>query len=212
MADPGPQPVQQPAPQPVDDSAPVPMDAVPAHTPEHAAPVPIDAQAASAPVAVTESAPTQSEEDALARSLWVLGVDFLIDMSSGRFGLRLRADIPLYRGGHWVPFLGFGAGVLPPSFVTGSINTAWVIPLEATVGLRIPLVAPSPRVHLIPRAGVVAHPMFDARGVDFGFKVQLGVGGRINFGGSFGVNLGVDLLIPVIRPGFVWLTTVGISV
>ena len=212
VPDPGPQPVQQSAPAPIDDSAPVPMDAVPSHTPAHAAPVPIDAPTSTAPSAVAQQTAQEKEAEALSRSLWVLGVDFLIDMSSGRFGLRLRTDIPLYRGGHWVPFLGFGAGVLPPSFIAGTINTAWVIPLEATVGLRIPLIAPEPRVHLIPRAGINAHPMFAPNGVDFGFKVLLGLGARLNFGSAFGLNLGFDALIPVIRPGFVFLTSVGISV
>jgi hypothetical protein len=164
------------------------------------------------PVAISQTADDKREEN-LKRSLWVLGVDFLIDMSSGRFGLRTRIDIPLYHG-HWAPQLGFGLGILPPSFTGTYLNQGWVLPFEATLGMRIPLVGDEPRFHIIPRAGVVGLMNFGVVGADptFGMKVDLGLGGRVNFGGSFGVNLGFDWLIPAVGPGFVFLTTVGISV
>jgi hypothetical protein len=208
-----PAPAPAPAPAPVaSDAAPVPMDQAP--VPMDQAPVAIDAATASAPPPSSEGiyirkTQAEKEEEALQRSLWVLGIDFLIDMSAGRFGLRIRTDIPLYHG-HWVPQLGFGASVLPPSFMAGTNNTAWAIPFEATLGMRIPLITPSPVVHLVPRAGAVWTLLID-RNVGFAFKILLGLGARLNFGSSFGINLGFDALIPAIGPGFVWLTTVGFS-
>jgi hypothetical protein len=219
-APPPPEPVaQQPAPAPVPGPAPVPDNGAPqpmegAPVPMDAAPVPMDSTAtvtrssSGAPELITRSEAERAEES-LKRSLWVLGVDFLIDMSTGRFGLRLRVDIPLYHG-HWVPQLGFGAGVLPPSFIAGTNNTAWAIPLEATLGMRIPILPSDPRIHLVPRAGVVG-AILAARRVDFALKVDLGLGVRLNFGSAFGINLGFDALIPAVGPGFVWLTTVGFS-
>lgn len=211
---PEPAPVATPEPAPVATPEPVPVPADAAPVPMDAAPVPIDGStpsytAPSTQVAVQQTRAEQ-EEAALKRSLWALGVDFLMDMSSGRFGLRLRTDIPLVRG-HWVPFLGFGVGILPPSFTLATNNATWAIPLEATVGMRIPLLTPEPRFHIIPRAGATGFLLTSPR-PQFGLKVLLGVGGRVNFGSSFGVNLGVDLLIPAVGTGFVWLTTLGISV
>jgi hypothetical protein len=211
--EPAPEPMATPAPAPAPDPAPAPAEGAP--VPMDAAPVPFDgsaptyAQTAATPVTL-ETTQAEKEQENLKRSLWVLGLDFLIDMSSGRFGLRLRTDIPLYRG-HWAPQLGFGVGILPPSFIAGSDNTAWAFPLEATVGMRIPLVGNEPRVHLIPRAGVAGHLLVADRGVGFGLKVLIGLSGRVNFGSAFGVNLGFDAMIPAVGPGFVWHTTIGFS-
>lgn len=206
LVDSGPQPIDA-APPP--DAAPVPMDAAP--VPVDAAPVPVDsAPTVASPTSARTVLAEAKEQEELRRSLWVLGVDFLIDMSSGRFGLRLRTDIPLGRS-HFPGQLGFGLGIMPPSFMSPTTNTAWAIPAEITFGWRIPLGGP-PRLHLVPRAGLVGHLMASDRGADFGLKVLIGVGARLNFGSSFGINLGFDALIPAVRSGFVWLTTIGISV
>jgi hypothetical protein len=188
------------------DAAPVPIDPnTPSGTPR--------AQPGTTPTLITQTAEERLEEN-LKRSLWVLGVDFLIDMSSGRFGLRLRTDIPLYHG-HWAPQLGFGLGILPPSFTGAYLNQGWVFSWEGTVGMRIPLIGDEPRFHIIPRAGVVGLLNFGVANAPLrppDLKVDLGLGARVNFGGSFGVNLGFDWLIPAVNQGFVFLTTLGISV
>lgn len=219
LVDSGPQPVDT---SPPPDAAPVPMDTAPvpmdsAPVPVDAAPVPVDSgPIAASPTPARAVLVEAREQEELRRSLWVLGVDFLIDMSSGRFGLRLRTDIPLGRS-HFPGQLGFGLGILPPSFMSPTTNTAWAIPAEITFGWRIPLGGP-PRVHLVPRAGLTPHLMLSDRGVELGLKVLIGIGGRLNFGSSLGLNLGFDALIPVARTGgppatgFVWLTTIGISV